>query len=202
MWSVESGEQKLEMNSRLAQIGALEFLDGNLLSMTGVYGGLVVVDTDNQFERCRIVTHDFSTGRLAAVPAAERLVVGSGDGSLEILDTKQILEPHVFWHGTHVWNAAFLPETESILSADGAGLLRRWNLKDGTSDVVLDTGLKDTNGASLRSATLHPNGSVMAFVGAASAIQLVDINTGDVRPRFLFPTVRLRVFASRRMGSS
>lgn len=195
VWSIESGQQEMEHETRLAQIGALEFLDNSLLSMTGVYGGLLVLDVDTRIERCRMVTHELSTGRLSVVPSVERLVIGSGDGSVKILDTKQILAPHVFWHDAHVREVAFLPETDSILAADGTGSIRRWRLEDGSSEDVRVASSENADTESLRTAALHPNGSVIAVAGTGSDLQLIDTESGDVRHVIEVPDrqiVRLR----------
>ena len=180
-WSLGTGEQDLEMDTRLEQIGALEFLDDRLLSMTGVFGGLLVLETDTLVERCRMVTHEQSTGRLSAAPADNRLVIGSGEGTLKILNTKRILAPHVFWHQSDVRNVAFLPDAASVLSTDGTGSIRRWSLADGSSEIVRAADSESPDAESLRTAALNPNGSVIAIAGTGSDIQLVDTQSGDVR---------------------
>ena len=195
-WSLGTGEQDLEMDTRLEQIGALEFLDNSLLSMTGVYGGLLVLETDTLIERCRMVTHEQSTGRLSVAPAANRLIVGSGEGTLKILNTRQMLAPHVFWHQSHVRDVAFHRDGASVLAADGTGNIRRWSPADGSSEIVRAANPENSDAEFLRTAALNPHGSVIAIAGTGADIQLIDSQSGDLRHSIAVPDrqiVRVRI---------
>ncbi len=181
VWSLETGQQEFELDTRLAQIGAIEFLDDRLLSMTGVYGDFLILDTETRIERCRMGTHELSTGSLAVASKADRLVVGSGDGSLKLLKTQQLLAPHVFWHDTHVREVGFLPRTNLIFSADGAGTVRRWNPADGTSTDIRSVSAENADSESLRTIAVSPDGTVIAVAVADAGIQLIDASDGAVR---------------------
>jgi|GEM_PF-2020241 len=177
----ETGQELFRTSAGMGLIGDIEFLDDSRVGVTGITGSLLLFDLESQTEISRTSTHELNAGVLACSQGESTLVVGSGDGSLKVMDADVLLKPRVFWHAAAVRTVAFLPGATSVIAADGTGGVRRWVLDDGTSTSATD--LQDAEDAveKLTAAAVRRDGSLVALSGRDRDIQLRDAKTGTLQ---------------------
>ncbi len=174
----ETGQELSRTPAGMGLIGDIEFLDDTLLAVTGITGSLLLFDLESRTEISRTSTHELNAGVLARSQQESTLVVGSGDGSLKVMNVDALLKPRVFWHAAAVRDVAFLPGATSVIATDGDGGVRRWVLQDGESTSVADSQHAQDAVEKLTAAAVRPDGSLAALSGRHGGIQLRDAKTG------------------------
>ena len=119
----------------MGQIGDLEFVDDRVLSVVGTSGQLLLIDVNAGHEMRHLATHSLMHGVLDVSPDGRILGVGSGDGSIKLLDVSALLKPTVFWHDADVRHVPFVQNGSRLLAAErsrvGASTMerRRWSVE-------------------------------------------------------------------------
>ena len=175
VWSLENGMLKFESGTDMGQIGDIEFVDDRVLSAVGTSGQLLVLDVEAGQEVCHLATHGLTQGVLDVSSDGKTLGLGSGDGSIKLLDVQALRKPTVFWHDTAVRHVAFMKNGSRLLTADSRGAIANWNMDDGTYKSVVESG----DAVSRVYATQH-SGSLLAAAGSGSSISIVDAESGHV----------------------
>lgn len=159
VWSTESGERLYEYHTQLARIGDLEFLSKHMLAVPTISGPLLIFDTRHRQTIRRLQTHNLTGGILDRSADRRVLVVGSGGGSVKLLDIAALREPMMYWHrrventgdesaggssrpgrraGNPVRGIAFLRGGKQIVSAAAEGGIAVWKLGDvARRDIVV-----------------------------------------------------------------
>lgn len=132
VWSLEDGMLKFETGTSMKQIGDIEFIDDNVLSAVGISGQLLLLDFAAGQELRHLATHGLTQGVLDFLPDGKSLCVGSGDGSIKLLDVPSLLKPTVFWHEADVRHVEFSKDGNTLLAADSGGTVTSWDLVAGT----------------------------------------------------------------------
>jgi eukaryotic-like serine/threonine-protein kinase len=175
VWSLEDGELRFESGTGMGQIGDMEFLDDRVLSVVGVSGQLLLIDIESGKEMRHLATHILSQGVLDVSPDGRALGVGSGDGSIKLLDVKALVKPTVFWHAADVRHVAFMNSGTRLLTADSQGTVTNWNVSDGVSQSIVEGRV-----AATRVYATQRAGSLIAAAGNGSRVSIVSSETGNV----------------------
>lgn len=150
IWSVEEGDLLFSHDTSLGVIGDMEFFKGTrLLALPTVSGELVIFDSKAGQEIRRIVTHNLTKGIVDRSADGRVLAVGSGGGSVKLLDVSMLSKPNLFWHkksvepgqvsptGISIENplrsVVFSPNNRQLLAASADGRVASWNVEEGTS---------------------------------------------------------------------
>lgn len=175
VWSLEDGMLKFETGTGMGQVGDIEFVDDRVLSAVGTSGQLLLIDVEAGHEMRHLATHILTQGVLDVSPDGNTLCVGSGDGSIKLLDIQALLRPTVLWHDVDVRHVAFMNGGSWLLTADSRGAITSWNIDDGTSKLVVESG----DEVSRIYATQH-RGSILAVASGGSSISIIDTESGNV----------------------
>lgn len=175
VWSLEDGELKFESATGMAQIGDMEFVDDRVLSAVGVSGQLLLIDIETGKEMRDRATHVLSQGVLDVSPDGLTLGVGSGDGSIKLLDVQALVKPTVFWHNADVRHVSFVKNGNRLLTADSRGTITSWSIEDGTSKLIVN----DEDSRYRVYATQHA-GSLIAAAGNGPLVTIIDAENGNV----------------------
>ena len=132
VWSLDDGILRSEIETGMGQIGDVCFLRNEAVAAVGTSGQLLILDVVAGAEMRHLATHTLTHGVLAVSPEETILAVGSGDGSIKVLDVPSLLKPTVFWHETDVRHVDFSRDGKTLLAADGGGTVTSWNLDAGT----------------------------------------------------------------------
>jgi WD40 repeat protein len=175
VWSLDDGSLRFESGTGMGQIGELEFVDDRVLSVVGTSGQLLLIDVNDGREIRHLATHSLTRGVLDVSPDRRTLGVGSGDGSIKLLDVSALLEPTVFWHDVDVCHVAFVKNGSSLLTADSRGTITSWSIEDGTSKLIVS----DEDARFRVYATQHA-GSLIAAAGCDALVTIIDAENGNV----------------------
>ncbi len=178
VWSLEDGELKFESGTGMAQIGDMAFLDNRVLSAVGVSGQLLLIDVEAGQEMRHLATHVLSQGVLDISSDGKTLGVGSGDGSIKLLNAQNLLKPTVFWHDADVRHVSFMKNGTQLLVADGRGSVTSRNVSNGNSKSIFE------GGAATRVYATQRAGSLVAAAGNNSRVTIIDSDTGSQLAKF------------------
>ena len=145
VWSLEDGMLKFETGTGMKQIGDIEFVDDRVLSVVGISGQLLLLDFAAGQELRHLATHGLTQGVLDCLSDGKSLCVGSGDGSIKLLDIQALLKPTVFWHEADVRHVEFSKDGNTLLVADSGGTVTSWDLDTGTCYTFSGDGEKDSS---------------------------------------------------------
>lgn len=174
-WSVDDGTLQFEMPTGMGQSGGLEFLSGQVLTMTGVSGQLLLVDVKSGREIQHLPTHTLTQGALDVSADGETVAIGSGDGSIRLLDVASLLRPTVLWHSSDVRHVAFVDSGKRLLTVESSGAIRSWDPDDGTAQLV-HRGIS----SGIRTCATQRTGSLLAAAGNESTFSVIDTESGQV----------------------
>jgi WD40 repeat protein len=166
---------KFESGMGMGQVGDIEFVDDRVLSVVGTSGQLLLIDVEAGHEMRHLATHILTQGVLDVSPDGKALCVGSGDGSIKLLDTQPLLKPTVLWHDTDVRHVAFMNNGSRLLTADSRGAITSWNIDDGVHQSVVES----DDAVSRVYATQH-TGPLIAVASGGSSISIIDAESGSV----------------------
>lgn len=175
VWSITDGTAVFRLPTAGGKIGDLEFLfESSLLAAVSTDGVLNVHDTSTRRTVTHLVTHSLSHGQLDRSVAGKSLVVGSGDGSVQVLDARTLARPSILWSDSFVRDLAFSDDGKFLFTVGDAGFSQSWSLTDGTPrELGLQTDRE------LRTIARSPDGKVLAVGGSTSVIMLLDATTGE-----------------------
>ena len=171
VWSLEDGLLKFESGTGLGQIGDLEFLDDRVLSAVGTTGQLLMLDVQAEREMRHLATHILTHGVVDVSPDGKTFCVGSGDGSIKILEVQSLVKPAVFWHDADVRHVSFMNNGMQLLAADGRGSITSWDVSGGNSKSIF------AGDAPTRVYATQYTGSLVAAAGNDSRVAIVDPGT-------------------------
>ena len=138
-------------------------------------GSSCYFDVSAGHEMRHLATHSLTHGVLDVSPDGKTLGVGSGDGSIKLLDVDALLKPTVLWHDVDVRHVAFMSKGNRLLTADSRGTVTSWSIDDGTSKLIVN----DEDALFQVYATQHA-GSLIAAAGSGSAVSIIDAENGHV----------------------
>ena len=175
VWSVEEGTFAFEIATGLGQIGDLEFVNDQVVSVVGTSGQLLLLDARTGHELRHLATHTLTQGVLDVSLDGKILTVGSGDGSIKLLDVPSLLKPTVLWHDADVRHVAFMKNGTRLLTADSQGTVTIWNVEDWTFNTVAEG-----RGVTTKVYATQRARSLLAISGDAATVTLVDTESGEV----------------------
>jgi WD40 repeat protein len=191
IWSAADRTLRYKHEAAMGRIGDIEFLkESPLLAILASDGRLHMYDTDRQCEIHSLKTHSLSGGVLARSENGESLVVGSGDGSVKLLNVDDVTQPNVFWHQTHVRRVAFLADGGQLVAASGDGALRTWDVQTGESRQ-----LSDATGQEITTVSAQRPGNLIAAAGVAPRFALWNWESGRVIHEIDVPHAKIAVVA-------
>jgi WD40 repeat protein len=180
LWSTETGELADTYMTFEGIVGDFEFIkNSSMLVSLGLSGRTMVIDTEARREINSIRTHNLVAGMIAQAANGKAVVVGSGDGTVKILDVGRLLEPSLFWHEAHIRDVRFLAGGRQLVTASGDGAVSVWDAATGKQVEVaaaddresLAVGVQDT-------------GQLVTSVGAGRVVSMRDANTKETIQQF------------------
>ena len=151
--------------------GDMEFMkDEPVLVVLAAGGNMILFDTQKQEEIQRLTTHSLTFGSLARSADGRFMVVGSGDGTVRLVRTDELVRRSVLWHDADVRSLAYLPDGERVVAASSDGDLRIWNLETGAWQPL--RGAEPIQGTRL---ALQPNGELIAVYSVGGQLILFDL---------------------------
>tara|TARA_R110002072_G_scaffold146075_1_gene292810 strand:+ start:77737 stop:80778 length:3042 start_codon:yes stop_codon:yes gene_type:complete len=179
LWALSDGLLKFEFSTGMGQIGDLEFVNNQVLSAVGTSGQLLLVDVRTGREIRHLATHTLTHGVVDVSADGKTLCVGSGDGSVKLLDVEALLKPAVLWHDADVRHVAFMENGSRLLTADSHGAISGWNIDDRASKVPIEN-----RESHLRVYTSQHAGVLVAAAGNNSRVTIINSATGGQLARF------------------
>ncbi len=136
IWSTAEGLLvDVRGNSTQWRIGDLAFLkDSHLLALVGTNGLTTIFDTDKKQVIRTLGTHHLTTGVLDRSTNGRFLVLGSGDGTVKVLNIGRLLTPDTLWHPVDVRSVQYLARTGELAAVSSDGLLQIWNPETGQAE--------------------------------------------------------------------
>jgi serine/threonine protein kinase/WD40 repeat protein len=177
VWNADTGMLKVEFPTHLGQVGTIcPIHHSSYVAISGITGTTLVIDLESLAVVANQRTHNLSDGVLASSANGKHLVVGSGDGSVKLLDILRMSRRHVVWHDSHVRSLAFLPGDRQLVAGTGDGKVMLVNLEDGQTSVIPI--LKQDERGEVRAVSgLGSNDRGARFVAAhASTIDLFELD--------------------------
>jgi WD40 repeat protein len=175
IWSASDWTLRHTYETNSGRIGDIEFVkDTALLAILASDGQLHLYDTAELVEIRKLKTHNLTDGVLARSGNGGFLAIGSGDGSVKLLQVEGLIRPNTFWHDTHVRAVGFLPNDKRLVAADGNGAVRLWNIETGRSQD-----LASGPSAEITTLSVHPEGRLIAAAGVAPHVALWDVVSGQ-----------------------
>ncbi|MCA9061816.1 MAG: protein kinase [Planctomycetaceae bacterium] len=136
-FSLADGNEVFHKPLEFGGTGDLEYLPSvSLIATTHLSGNLRLLD--GQFrEVSTFPTHSLSFGMLDVSADGRRLVCGSGDGSVKLLDLAEAAGHDILWHDAHVRDLQFVPgSSDHLVACDGSGSVLEWTLSSGEQRVL------------------------------------------------------------------
>jgi eukaryotic-like serine/threonine-protein kinase len=176
LWSVPEGILLDTHETSLGTIGDLEFLKGtSVLAIPTVSGVTVIYDVEAQREIRSLTTHNLTKGIIARSANGKVLAVGSGGGSVKLLDVANLTRADVFWHDEHVRDVEFLPGGKRLIAAGGDAAVSLWNIDNGESQQLVAA-----TDESLTCMSVQRTGQLVALGGTGSRVSLRNRETGKI----------------------
>lgn len=175
IWSVPDGTLRFEIPTGMGQSGGLRFLDDRMLLMVGTSGQLLVMDVETGHEIRHLSTHTLTQGVLDLSSDGEIVAIGSGDGSIRLLDVSALLKPTVFWHGRDVRHVFFIKHGQHLLTAESSGVITSWDKDSGTSETI-----HPGSSEGLRICASQREGTLLACAGNSSKLSVIDVASGQL----------------------
>ncbi|MCA9059101.1 MAG: protein kinase, partial [Planctomycetaceae bacterium] len=195
-YAVSSGELQNSRSGDAGGTGDLEYLPQvKILAATDLTGKLTLLD-DQLREVASVPVHSLSFGMIDVAADGSRLLCGSGDGSIKLLDTAQAVVRDVVWHQSHVRDLQFLPdEPETIVACDGDGSVQKWSLQSGEWTV-----LQPVQGREMLSLSVLRDSASLAVVGMDRSVSILS-STGQGSHWLPLPHSGFAASAANRDGS-
>ena len=124
---------------------------------------------ENRHSVKTLATHSLTHGMLAGSQDGSTVAVGSGDGSVKLLDVTELEQPDVFWHDTHVRAVVFVNGGRHVASCNGIGEVNLWDVETGEMIQLLEGTERE-----LLALAVHPTNNLLAVSGMTREINLFD----------------------------
>jgi eukaryotic-like serine/threonine-protein kinase len=187
VWNVASGALTRELGGHGSEVLMALFTPDNKQVVTGTQAGLVAVcDLDLARTVFRIEPQHGRVNALAISPDGKRLAVAYHDGLAQLynLRSHQNLGPplvHGEWiahrndaRATHVFHAAFSPDSRWLLTGQEGGYARLW-------DVTTGQRSKDfRHDAAVNFGAFSPDGKMVVTASMDHSARLWEVRTGIV----------------------
>lgn len=124
VWDVAQGASIGSFTTSLGPIGDMATLRRSaLIAICGTSGKTYLIDTDALNVVRSMRTHNLSFGTLAVSANGESIAIGSGDGTIKVLEVEKLATRDVVWHNTHVRAIDFLASDQQLVAGTGDGQL-------------------------------------------------------------------------------
>lgn len=111
---------------------------------------------------------------MAFSPDGKLLAVGSSDGTMRLVDAKDLLKETVLQSGNYkVFSVAFNPQGSLVAAGMGDGSVGIWDVKTGKSKIVLKGHTAPVPGIAF-----SPDGTILASGSADKTVRLWDVEKG------------------------
>ncbi|MCA9119067.1 MAG: protein kinase [Planctomycetaceae bacterium] len=118
-------------------VGDLEYLPNvDLLAAVTTAHRLHLIDAQRHSVRT-LVTHALTHGMLAHSQDGSMLVVGSGDGTVKLLQVSALQRPDVYWQDSHIRDLEFVAGGRKIASCTGDGTVSLWDVETGEKSELV-----------------------------------------------------------------
>jgi WD40 repeat protein len=174
-WELAGGK-KTELIGHKSWVRGLAFLASERLLFTGDYTGRVhcwPLDADQPTPRWTIQAHEGWCRAVAVSPDGKLLATCGNDQLVKLWSlTDQKLIREFTGHASHVYNVAFHPGGQFLVSGDLMGVLKQWDVNTGTAVRDMDAGVlhkydtvfcADIGG--IRSMAFRADGNLLACAG-------------------------------------
>jgi eukaryotic-like serine/threonine-protein kinase len=139
-WSLEDGTLQKTHDTFQGLVGDMAFIENDsLLAIVGTSGELALLDLAQWRIVRELHTHYLTSGVLRRTPDGKFLVVGSGEGTVRILDTARITQPTICWHNAPLRGLTFT-DNDHLLAVSSDGAVQMWNVETGEASTLIEPG--------------------------------------------------------------
>jgi WD40 repeat protein/serine/threonine protein kinase len=170
LWQVKTGQRVRSSQVIGGAIGDIEFLASvDLLAVVTTANELRLFD--GSFREVRaLATHTLTHGLLAQSRDGGSLVVGSGDGSVKLLNVASLQRRDALWHDSHVRDIAFASGETHLATCAGDGSVWLWELASGEGSE-----LAAASGREMLALAASPTGNLLMAAGMNREIQVFSL---------------------------
>jgi eukaryotic-like serine/threonine-protein kinase len=173
-WSLADRTLQKTHDTFQGLVGDMAFLeDDSLLAIVGTSGELALLDLQQWRIVREVHTHYLSDGVLRRTPDGKYLVVGSGEGTVRILDAVRLAQPTICWHDAPLRGLSFI-DNEHLLAVSSDGAVRTWDVVTGDASTLAEAGSLTVTRAAGSAAAKR-----FAIATDEPAIHICDIKTGQ-----------------------
>jgi eukaryotic-like serine/threonine-protein kinase len=180
IWSIDDEKQTLEVRTSVGLIGNIRYINEQTVAVVGTSGHLFAVDIKTGHESFHIPTHNLTQGLLDISNDGRTIVVGSGDGSIKLLNVKELLAPSVLWHASDVRHVSFV-DSRSLLTASSDGILTLWDINDGDSRRIHE------NRSTVRVCATQHDGGLVAVSGTEPVVSIISVEKAELEASIRLP---------------
>ncbi|MCA8986057.1 MAG: protein kinase [Planctomycetaceae bacterium] len=138
IYSSDQGSLLTDHYTYQGRLGSATFLKRDLvLACTGSEQSLKLFDLETRQLIGTYPTHRLSSGVVSKSENNLLLAIGSGDGTAKVLQLNQILQPQMYWHDSPVRSLVFSRDCSSVYSLGKKGEIRKHNIYNHESTVVV-----------------------------------------------------------------
>lgn len=169
-YSAGSGELLESVGVDAGVVGDLEYLPAvGLLAAVTTAHRLLLFDEQRHSVKS-LATHALTHGMLARSEDGSSLVVGSGDGSVKLLQTSLLRRPDVFWQDSHVRDLEFVANGKKVAACSGDGSVSLWDVETGEKSELVPRSDRE-----MLALAGQPGGKLLAAAGMFREIMIFDV---------------------------
>lgn len=171
-FSVQTGELLDSVAVDAGVVGDLEYLPAidRLATVTTAHR-LHLFDAERNSVKT-LATHSLTHGMLAHSQDGSMLVVGSGDGTVKLLQISTLQRPDVYWQDSHVRDLEFVANGKQIASCSGDGAVCLWDVATGEKSELVPASDRE-----MLALAGQPGGQLLAAAGMIREILIFDVTT-------------------------
>ena len=182
-WKWQDEAAPLEHSTLWGRIDDLEFLpESQVVALLANDGGLHLFDCEQQREIRELKTHSLSTGAIARSADDRFLVIGGGNGAVQLARLDGVSAPTIFWHETDVREVEFLAGGDTFVAVSSDGQLRIWEAATGAFEL-----LPTPSAVHNLTVSAQPNGHLIASGGDGPHVTVRDGDSLELIERMAVP---------------
>ena len=177
VWNIAEGNMRWRARGdRSAVFASVVSDDGALAASVGAEGELWLLETKDASLRFSVGIEHTGNVAVAFQPGGQMVAVAGRDGIITLFDTRRGDKVRSLrGHERAIGGLAFDPDGRGLVSGDGAGVVKRWNLEHAHEP------LRHYHPNYLNALAFSPDDATIYFGGYSGGLQAWDRATGEIR---------------------